>query len=243
MHPVGRLFLWSAGILGAVAIQLQLPVPSDHRRSDGEIPIVLVIDTNGDGVSLSTPKEGVNFPFGHGQLARTAWTKQGSDDAFMIRDRDRNGVIDGIGDLLGGSGPPNGFDFLRALDGWATPEEIGRAQHSARRPDGRIDRADAIMLELGLWTDMNHNGRSEEHELQSLSFAGFDSIDLHGVQVGLRDDGGNLVVEKSKIVRVRNSRRLTVDVIAVRLAPGAVEKATWQPPLERRGSRDHSPAR
>ena len=204
-------------------MQAAVPAPAGHLRSDGEIPAVVVIDTNGDGISLTTPGEGVDFPFGHGRLGRTAWTQPGSDDAFLIRDRDRNGFVDGIGDLLGGSGPPNGFDFLRALEGWATPADIGRAQQSTRRPDGRIDRADAVMLELGLWIDENHNGRSEENELQSLSFAGFESIDLRGVEVVARDPGGNLIVEKSKAVRVRNSLRSIVDVIAVRLAAGATK--------------------
>ena len=58
----------------------------------------------------------------------------------------------------------NGFDALLDLDGGAGVS------------DEKITSADPLFDELALWTDRNHNGRSEANELVSLSAAGVSTL-------------------------------------------------------------------
>jgi hypothetical protein len=53
--------------------------------------------------------------------------------------------------------------------------------------DGRIDRTDAVFSSLRLWVDLNHDGRSESVELQTLEQAGI--VALHtGYSESARED-------------------------------------------------------
>jgi hypothetical protein len=52
-----------------------------------------LIDVDGDGFNLTNASNGVNFNFsGDGQL-RISWTAADSDDAFLVLDKNNNGMI------------------------------------------------------------------------------------------------------------------------------------------------------
>lgn len=136
----------------------------------------IVIDLAGNGFSFTRVDDGIELDVeGRGAPQRVSWTSKGSDDAFLCIDANKNGVIDVPAELLGGtSGPPNGFAYLAAMDGVKSHENTDVVR--ARQPKGYLDKTDALFRELILWTDVNHNGRSEEDELQSLEYTGIERI-------------------------------------------------------------------
>jgi hypothetical protein len=89
-------------------------------------PQPVIVSANDSGPQLTSPDDGVYFDLdadGLGQ--RLAWTLMGSTDAFLAIDENHNGRIDNGNELVGGAqGPPNGFDYLRALDDYYSREEL-----------------------------------------------------------------------------------------------------------------------
>lgn len=62
----------------------------------------IVIDTEGNGFDLTAAFNGVRFDItGTGIPLQTAWTTAGSDDAFLVLDRNANGLIDSGKELFG----------------------------------------------------------------------------------------------------------------------------------------------
>lgn len=154
-------------------------------------PEPVLIDRNGDGISLTRPQDGVLLDLdADGVTELVSWTRRGSDDAFLCLDHNRNGVIDVPFDLVGGglTGPPNGFAFLAAMDG-ITAKGDGPLD---RKPDGFIDAADRLYAGLIVWRDINKDGVSQEDELEGLAYAGIRGIatgyirDQHGDGLGNR---------------------------------------------------------
>ncbi|MEM7583250.1 MAG: hypothetical protein AAF560_07710 [Acidobacteriota bacterium] len=117
----------------------------------------------------------------------TAWTVGGSDDAFLVLDRNSNGLIDDGTELFGGVTPqppsqaPNGFAALAVFD---APENGGDL-------DGYISSRDAIFDKLRLWVDADHNGHSDAHELLTLSEADILFLDLAYGESRKVDEHGN----------------------------------------------------
>ncbi len=94
----------------------------------------------------------------------------GSEDGFLVLDRNGNGKIDDGGELFGdqvelsnGVTSISGFEALADLD---------------TNKDGIIDKNDAAWNNLQVWVDANQNGISEQGELKSLNDLGIESISL-----------------------------------------------------------------
>jgi hypothetical protein len=154
----------------------------------------ILIDTAGDGYRLTSADEGVAFDIdADGVLAETiAWTEPGSDDGWLVMDRNNNGRIDSGEELFGSrtpaypeSGDPrteNGFDALLLLEG---------PGYGSGTPDRIIDAGDAVYSRLRLWFDRDHNGVSEPGELVSLAEAGVLAISSEYKENARRDQYGN----------------------------------------------------
>lgn len=152
----------------------------------------LVLDLEGDGILLSSPRSGVRFDLNRSGSVRTGWT-WGADDAFLARDLNGNGRIDDGGELFGsatnlksGARAENGFEALADLD------DDG---------DGLMTPADGAWAELLLWLDRNHNGLTEAGELSSLEGGGVESIHLGYVEIAETDPFGNQTRQRSTFRR------------------------------------------
>jgi len=156
----------------------------------------IIIDINSDGFQLTNAANGVRFALGTDfAIAQTAWTASGSDDAFLVLDRNANGTIDNGSELFGNATAQpkifklNGFAALAVFD---QPANGGNA-------DGIIDSRDLVFSSLRLWRDTNHDGVSQPNELYTLPGLGVQAIavDYHE---SYREDGfGNIFRYRAKV--------------------------------------------
>ena len=149
-----------------------------------------------DGFSLTGQPHGVQFDIdGDGRLQQISWTSSGSDDAWLVLDRNGNGIIDNGKELFGNFTPqpdspaPNGFLVLAEFD---LPKNGGNA-------DGVIDAKDAVFSRLRLWADVNHNAISDPGELHTLSESGITAIHLGFRESRFTDVYGNRFMYRTKV--------------------------------------------
>ncbi len=180
---------------------------AQHQRSDGLIPELMLVDLDGNGIELSSAADGVRFAFVTGTSVQTAWTLKGSRDSFIVIDRNGDGKIVSVAEIPGGIlGPPNGFEYLRAV-------AFGQSGGSG----GRIEKSNLLFSRLLVWTDADHDGLSSEDELQSLEYAGFDAIELpvSESQRPTPDKHGNVTTASGRATRAVPGGR-SVNVVTVR---------------------------
>jgi len=151
----------------------------------------------GNGFDLTDAYTGVNFDMGgDGHSEPIAWTTAGSDDAWLVLDRNGNGRVDSAKEMFGNftdqpaaNTAPNGFLALAHFD----------RSGNGGNGDGQIDTRDSIFNKLKLWQDKNHNGVSEANELNTLSSFNVGSLDLDFKESKKTDEHGNRFGFRTKV--------------------------------------------
>src|SRR6185295_2658464 len=159
----------------------------------------LILDLAGDGVQTTDLFSAVKFDIhGEGRLVTMAWTADWSEDAFLWNDLNRDGLVDGGGELFGDStllpdGTPaaNGFEALKVYD---DSTYGGNA-------DGKISDRDLGWTDLRLWIDRNHDGVSQVDEIATLGDLGISEILLTYREDRDVDGNGNWHFLKASFLR------------------------------------------
>jgi hypothetical protein len=170
----------------------------------------LVIDLSGDGFRFIGPRQGVSFDIdGDGEAERLTWTDPRGDEAFLVLDRNGNGLIDDGSELFGDVTPqlpsddPNGFQALAVFD---RPAFGGNG-------DGLITAADAVWPRLQLWRDENHDGVTQLWELSTPGQHGITAFHLHYIASRRIDHHGNWLRWASWVEWGGRRRLAAIDVI------------------------------
>ncbi|MDP8243162.1 MAG: hypothetical protein P9L94_03710 [Candidatus Hinthialibacter antarcticus] len=186
------------GRIDAVASSSASNQKSASVTAEGEVnqSDPLVFDLDGDGVELTTARDGSQFDItGDGRKEQTAFATGG--DAFLALDKNGNGFIDSGRELFGDqNGAKDGFEELRKYDD---------------NRDNRIDSRDSVYGSLRLFADRNFDGVSQSGELQSLRDAGISSIQLNDVEAH-RDINGGTQLSTASFTRNDGSQSTVADV-------------------------------
>lgn len=176
----------------------------------------IVIDVAGDGFDLTSSAAGVHFNLNNiGGNEKLAWTNAGSDDTWLVLDRNGNGQIDDGTELFGDVTPQpqprvgekkNGFLALAVFD---APANGGNG-------DRLITQADTIFGSLRLWRDVDHNGVSATSELSSLHMVQIEVLELEYKISKHVDQSGNEFRYRAKIKDANHVGRWMWDVILVK---------------------------
>lgn len=182
----------------------------------------IILDVDGSGWNLTDAAHGVSFDFfGDTYPTQMSWTASGSTNAWLVLDRNHNGLIDSGLEMFGNLTPQppgpdrNGFRALAVFD----------VNH-----DGVIDTRDPIFSDLRLWQDINHDGISQPSELHSLPELGVAAIDLNYQEVPYVDQCGNRFRYRARVSGGLSLGRWTYDVFLTFWHPGG-EGAGYNTPV------------
>jgi len=178
----------------------------------------LAIDLDGDGIeTVGSATNPVLFDHNaDGIRAGTGWVRP--NDAWLVLERNGNGLIDsgrelfGVDTVLSGTPGVNavyattGFQALRTLD---TGSGVAG---SAGYADNVFNASDAAFTQVRLWRDLNQDGVSQAGELFTLAQQNIASISLNASTTTINLGNGNVVSGTSTVTRTNGSTTLAETV-------------------------------
>ncbi|MEI7464365.1 MAG: calcium-binding protein, partial [Burkholderiales bacterium] len=181
------------------------PATNNNFRNALPPPVLrdpLAIDLNGNGIETvgigATP-----ILFDHnadGIRTGTGWVQ--ANDAWLVLDRNGNGLVDSGRELFGVdtllSGTP-GVDAVYASTGFAALAKLDSNN------DRVFNASDAAFTQVQLWQDLNQDGISQSTELFTLAQKNITSISLTPTTSTVNLGNGNTVTGQALVTRTNGS--------------------------------------